>query len=175
MMGVPASWSSPPGFVEPRIRGVESADLEMDLDSAAAGGQAPGRLTPDIGLGIDRERRDDGRHPRGQFHGVVVQKPQHAGPVRVSQGGVMPDTDPGQNREPVLRRSPVCHGPRGREAIEPPPHGVLEVIGQEVHVRVNDSGDAEGGQEGGDFVISHREQVSRWAWPGRLHYLGFLC
>ena len=119
------------------------------------GRQASGGLRPDARLREDREGWNDRRVRGGEPERVVIQKAKHSRPVRVCQGGVITHAQPVQDVFPDSLGVPVRHRPRRFQPVEPSPHRILNIGGQEVDVRVDNAGETQLSDETGNIVISH--------------------
>jgi hypothetical protein len=142
--GVQHHRDAPPGqlrpdLVEPRVGGVELADLQVDLGDARAGAEGPLDLGLDAGLRVEGERRDHRRMGRGEGERVPVQPRGHPRPVGVGERRVVPHPQPGQGGEPFRLAGPVQDRPRRVEPVEVGPHLRLDPLRHEVDVQVDDA------------------------------------
>ena len=154
---MPGFFQQPPGLLEQRIHGVEAANLKVNFDAFASSRQASGGLRPDAGLREDREGRNHRWVRRGEPERVVIQEAKHSRPVRVGQGGVITHAQSIQDEFPDSFGVPVRHRPRRCQPVEPSPHRILNVGGQEVDVRIDNAGETQRSGEAGNIVVSHRQ------------------
>ena len=148
-----------PHRLEQRVVRVEITDLQVGLEHPHAGVHELGHVRRRFRLGEERRRPQRVRRAVGEAAGPVVEEARHARLVRVRERREPPHSHRAQVLDPLVIGAAVVDRPQsGRQcavAVEVRPHLRHDPRVHEVHVDVEEAGDAELGRVRRQVLVLH--------------------